>query len=116
MATAVRVLAVLAGLAVVVVALAWMVQRRLVYLPAGLPGVTPEQVLEGGSAVSLRTDDGLHLTAWHAPATAAATDVTVLVLPGNAGSRAARVPLARALAAAGFDVLLPDYRGYRGNP
>jgi pimeloyl-ACP methyl ester carboxylesterase len=40
----------------------------------------------------------------------------VLVAPGNAGSRALRVPLARALAAEGFDVLLVEYRGYGGNP
>ena len=64
----------------------------------------------------LHTEDGLDLTAWHAPATGPATGITVLVLPGNAGSRAARVPLARALSAAGFDVLLLDYRGYGGNP
>jgi pimeloyl-ACP methyl ester carboxylesterase len=38
------------------------------------------------------------------------------VTPGNAGSRLGRVPLARGLAAAGFDVLLLDYRGYGGNP
>ena len=47
----------------------------------------------------LRTDDGLDLTAWHALATGSASGITVLVLPGNAGSRLARVPLARALAA-----------------
>ena len=73
-------------------------------------------MLEGGSAAVLHTEDGLDLTAWHAPATGPATGITVLVLPGNAGSRAARVPLARALSAAGFDVLLLDYRGYGGNP
>jgi pimeloyl-ACP methyl ester carboxylesterase len=73
-------------------------------------------VLAGGSAVIVHTEDGLDLTAWHAPATGPATGTSVLVLPGNAGSRAARVPLARALSAAGFDVLLLDYRGYGGNP
>ena len=111
-----RVLAVAVVLAVVVVALAWVLQRQLIYLPAGRPAVAPEQVLEGGSAVGLHTEDGLDLTAWHAPATGPATGVTVLVLPGNAGSRIARVPLARALTAKGFDVLLLDYRGYGGNP
>lgn len=116
MATAVRVVAVLVVLAVVLVALVWAFQRRLVYLPSGSPAVAPEHVLEGGSEVSLRTEDGLDLAAWYAPATAPATGVTVLVLPGNAGSRAVRVPLATALTAVGFDVLLLDYRGYGGNP
>jgi pimeloyl-ACP methyl ester carboxylesterase len=116
MALAVRVLTAAVVCAVVVAALAWVLQRRLIYLPTGQPAVAPEQVLEGGSAVVLRTEDGLDLTAWHAPATGPATGATVLVLPGNAGSRAARVPLARALSAAGFDVVLLDYRGYGGNP
>ena len=116
MALGVRVLAVAVVLALVVVGLAWVLQRRLIYLPAGRPVAAPEQVLKGGSAVALHTEDGLDLTAWHAPATGPATGVTVLVLPGNAGSRIARVPLARNLTAKGFDVLLLDYRGYGGNP
>jgi uncharacterized protein len=112
----VRVVGVLLLLAVVVLALTWTFQRRLIYLPFGAPAQAAGEVLEGGSAVALRTDDGLDLTAWHAPATGPATGSTVLVVPGNAGSRLDRVPLARALAAAGFDVLLLEYRGYGGNP
>jgi hypothetical protein len=112
----VRVVATLVVLAIVVVVLAWAFQRRLIYLPAAYPAPTADQVLAGGSAVVVHTEDGLDLTAWHAPATGPATGTSVLVLPGNAGSRAARVPLARALSAAGFDVLLLDYRGYGGNP
>ena len=114
--TAVRVAAALVVLAVLVVAVAWALQRWLVYLPSGQPDVPPGLVLDGGSAVTVRTEDGVDLHAWFAPATAPGTGATVLVLPGNAGSRAARVPLARALAARGFDVLLLDYRGYGGNP
>jgi fermentation-respiration switch protein FrsA (DUF1100 family) len=41
--------------------------------------------------------------------------LAVLVANGNAGNRAARAPLARALAAEGLTVLLFDYRGYGGN-
>ena len=111
-----RVVVALVVLAVVVATLAWAFQRRLVYLPSGSPGTPPEQLLDGGSTVRVPTEDGLDLAAWYAPATARATGTTVLVLPGNAGSRAFRVPLARALTAAGFDVLLLDDRGYGGNP
>ena len=68
----------------------------------------------------LRTEDGLQLTAWWAPAKGpaigSARGMTVLVAPGNAGSRELRVPLARALTGRGFDVLLVEYRGYGGNP
>jgi uncharacterized protein len=112
----VRAVAILALVAVVVLALVWAFQRRLVYLPGGPPTVTASEVLAGASQVELHTDDGLTLRAWHAPATGPARNATVMVLPGNAGSRADRVPLARAVAARGFDVVLLDYRGYGGNP
>ena len=112
MAVGVRIIAALVVLGVVLLALVWSLQRRLVYLPSGAPA----GVLAGASVVDLRTDDGLDLTAWYAPASGPARGSTVLVLPGNAGSRVDRVPLARALCADGFDVLLLDYRGYGGNP
>lgn len=115
MTTTWRIVAALMAVALLVVALAWAFQRRLVYLPSGAPAVAPQEVLDGGSAVSVRTEDGLDLAAWHAPPTGPNTGITVLVLPGNAGSRVLRAPLARALAGAGFAVLLLDYRGYGGN-
>jgi uncharacterized protein len=112
----VRAVAILALVAVVMVALVWAFQRRLVYLPGSPPTATAAEVLAGALQVELHTDDGLTLRAWHAPATGSARNATVMVLPGNAGSRADRVPLARAVAARGFDVVLLDYRGYGGNP
>lgn len=95
----------------VVVVLGWLFQRRLVYLPAGPPPPVAE-VLPEGEAVTLSTSDGLELEAWFVDA----GDTAVLVFPGNAGNRATRAPLARALAAEGLSVLLVDYRGYGGNP
>jgi hypothetical protein len=65
--------------------------------------------------VVLETDDGLRLGGWLVPAAEPDRDVAVLVANGNAGNRAARAPLARALAAEGLTVLLFDYRGYGGN-
>ncbi len=111
MVVGVRVVATVVIVAVVLLALVWAFQRRLVYLPSGAPGALPA----GASTVSLRTDDGLDLAAWFVPAPAP-RGTTVLVLPGNAGSRADRVALARALNDRGLDVLLVDYRGYGGNP
>jgi uncharacterized protein len=107
----VRALAVAALAVAVVLALAWTFQRRLVYLPAGAPPPV-EQVLPGASSVTLATSDGLELAAWYLEA----GPTTVVVLPGNAGNRALRAPLARALADEGLSVLLVDYRGYGGNP
>jgi pimeloyl-ACP methyl ester carboxylesterase len=116
MVTALRVGVAVVVLVAVVVALAWVFQRKLVYLPFGAPDGPAGAYLDGGRDVVLRTGDGLELTAWWAPATGAREDRTVLVAPGNGGSRVLRVPLARALAAEGFDVLLVEYRGYGGNP
>jgi uncharacterized protein len=112
--TAVVLLAVGAAVVLAVVALAWGFQRRLIYLPS--VGTVPavEAVLPDGVEVVLRTEDGLDLRAWSVRAAPGAS--TVLVTPGNAGSRADRAPLARALVAAGFGVLLLEYRGYGGNP
>jgi fermentation-respiration switch protein FrsA (DUF1100 family) len=105
---------VLLAVVAVVVALAWGFQRRLIYLPTGGTVPAVEAVLPGGVEVVLRTEDGLELRAWSMRAAPGAS--TVLVAPGNAGSRADRAPLARALVAAGFGVLLLEYRGYGGNP
>lgn len=111
---------VLIGAAVVVIIVAvvfggaFAFQRRLIYLPDPGPVPPVAQVLPGGQDVTLRTADGLDLTAWYFPADAARA--AVLVAPGNAGNRSLRAPLARALRAAGLSTLLLDYRGYGGNP
>ncbi len=115
MGTALRVGVAVVVVVVVVVTLAWVFQRRLVYLPFGAPEGPAAAYLSGGSDVVLHTEDELDLTAWFAPATGPPRGRTVLVAPGNGGSRVLRVPLARALAAEGFDVLLVEYRGYGGN-
>jgi uncharacterized protein len=100
----------------IVVALAWLLQRRLIYLPD--PGRVPPAatVLHGAQDVAFDTADGLRLRGWFVPAAGGASRATVLVLSGNAGNRAARAPLAAALSRAGLSVLLLDYRGYGANP
>lgn len=99
------------ALALAVLAGVWALQRRLIYFPSqGLPDVPT-----GVEAVSYPTEDGLELEGWLV-ATAGDARGIVLVLPGNAGNRAARVPLGRALAERGYSALLVDYRGYGGNP
>jgi pimeloyl-ACP methyl ester carboxylesterase len=94
----------------------WAFQRHLIYLPAPGPVRAAEEAIEGTREVTLRTADGLDLGAWFVPSRVPGKDLTVLVANGNAGDRSLRSPLARALADAGFAVLLFDYRGYGGNP
>jgi fermentation-respiration switch protein FrsA (DUF1100 family) len=100
----------------VVLTLAWLFQRRLIYLPSGGRVPPAADVLHRGEDVTFDTADGLRLGGWFVPAAAGHSRATVLVLSGNAGNRVARVPLAAQLSRAGLSVLLVDYRGYGGNP
>ena len=96
-------------------ALAWTLQRKLIYFPfEGVP--TPDAVgLHGAEPVSFPTADGLTLNGWFVSRTASPA-FTVIVFNGNAGTRALRAPLAAALARENLAVLLFDYRGFGGNP
>jgi uncharacterized protein len=94
----------------------WMLQRYLMYLPFGDPGVPGAVGLAEAEEVEVRTEDGLALAGWFVPARDQPAPYTVLVFNGNAGNRAFRAPLARRLSDAGLSVLLFDYRGYGGNP
>lgn len=106
-----RLLMAAAGVWLVIVLLAAVFQRQLIYLPDRTRPEPPADV----EAVQLTTEDGLELTAWYlAPDGPPIT--TILLAPGNAGNRADRVPTARALNERGHAVLLLEYRGYGGNP
>ncbi len=103
-------LAVLAGAWALVVVLAWAFQDRLVHLPDTSTPVAPWGVDE----VVFTTADGLDLAGWvvdHPDPVA-----WVVVVNGNAGNRAGRLPLAERLRDRGYAVLLFDHRGYGGNP
>jgi fermentation-respiration switch protein FrsA (DUF1100 family) len=108
-------LAVAVGI-VIVVALLWLVQRRLIYFPLMQDLASVATALPGAEEVTFETQDGLRLGGWFAPAASAASGPTVLVFNGNAGDRSFRAPLAAALSQAGLSVLLFDYRGYGRNP
>ena len=114
--TAGLVAAVAAAVLAAVVVLAWVFQRQLVYLPGPSSSGPAAGTLPGAHDVVLRTQDGVDLGAWLVPPRGRDRGVAVLVLPGNAGDRSLRAPLADALAGSGLTVLLMDYRGYGGNP
>jgi hypothetical protein len=100
---------------VVVCAALYVWQRKLIFISGG---ARPDPValgVPGVEVLSLRTADGLDLNAWfQAPPTP--DGKIALFLHGNAGTighRAIRIPQ---FAAAGWGVLLLDWRGYGGNP
>ena len=101
---------------VALVALLWVFQRELIYLPGPGPVAPAASVVDGGRDVELRTDDGLRLGGWLLPPPGGDRGVAVLVAHGNGGDRSLLAPLARSLTARGLTVLLFDYRGYGGNP
>ena len=108
--------AAVAGCWLFVIVVAWAGQRALIYLPSpGEVGRAATAGLGHAEDVTLTTADGLRLRAWHVPPRRP-SGAAVLVLPGNAGNRSYRAPLAATLADQGFAVLLLDYRGYGGNP
>jgi hypothetical protein len=94
---------------------AFLFQRRLIYLPFGVPP-SAASAIPGAEDVVLRTEDGLALGAWFVPSRSGPPRATVAVFNGNAGNRSFRAELAEALSERGFSVLLLDYRGYGGNP
>ncbi len=108
-------LGIVAGVVVLLVALAWVFQRSLVFLPSGPTPPPAADVVAGAGDVEVETSDGLRLTMWHVPPSGGCA-ATVLVAPGNAGNRAGRAGLMRALAGEGFGVFLVEYRGFGGNP
>jgi len=101
---------------VLLVALLWAVQRRLIYFPLPRDLASVATALPGAEEVTFETEDGLRLGGWFLPAAGGkSSGATVLVFNGNAGDRSFRAPLAAALSQAGLSVLLFDYRGFGGN-
>ena len=112
----IRVGLIAAAVVAVLIAAAWVLQRKLIYYPDSTPVPPAGRLIAGAEDVTLTTSDGLELGAWYVPPAVGEPRMTVLVASGNAGNRADRALLASDLAAAGFATLLFDYRGYGGNP
>ena len=62
--------------------------------------------------LTISTEDGERLHSWWIPTRVAPVRGHVLFFHGNAGNVSHRMEHARALSAAGLDLLLVDYRGY----
>jgi uncharacterized protein len=96
------------------VAAMFLLQRRLIYFP----DLRVPEPVAAGAAVQvehLHTGDGLSLLAWYSPPPRPDRCV-IMFLHGNAGNIGDRAHLLARLTALGFGVMLPEYRGYGGNP
>jgi uncharacterized protein len=102
--------------ALALLVLMWVGQRRLMYFPMGEVLAPGDVGVTRVESVSFPTSDGLTLHGWFLPAPPSPARFTIVVFNGNAGNRSYRAPLATALQARGHAVLLFDYRGYGGNP
>jgi fermentation-respiration switch protein FrsA (DUF1100 family) len=93
-----------------VVLLLFLGQRALIYPAPKGPAAIPPSF----TRVSLDTADGLSLTgAWRA---ASPGKPTIVFFHGNGDSLPGAAIATQRFAAAGYGVLLADYRGYAGNP
>src|SRR5436305_2346356 len=79
----------------VIVLLAWVLQRRLIYFPFGDVPAAGNAGLNA-APVEFQTADGLMLNGWFVRPDGPPW-FTVIVFNGNAGNRAMRAPLANAL-------------------
>ena len=86
-------------------------QRSLQYFPDAAAMATPG---DGFATLSLQTADGENLVAWWAAPAAPARPV-ILYLHGNGANLTARLARFRGLAAAGYGLMAPSWRGYGGS-
>jgi fermentation-respiration switch protein FrsA (DUF1100 family) len=108
--------AILVILVVLVLALVWAGQRRMIYFPFSNVSPPAAEGLNRAEEVTFTTEDGLVLHGWFVPPATMPPRFTVIVFNGNAGNRSMRAPLASALAEQGVATFLFDYRGFGDNP
>jgi fermentation-respiration switch protein FrsA (DUF1100 family) len=103
-----------AGAYLLVLALAYALQRTLLY-PAFGPwvGAAQADLGPGFEDVAITTEDGERIVGWHRPPEPGRA--VVLYFHGNGGSLFLRRHRARLLAEAGRGLLMVSYRGYSGS-
>lgn len=87
--------------------------NKLIYFPGPPPTTEPKDHGLEGRTVLLKSSDGLRLWSWLVPVEHPRG--VVILLHGNAGTRAERAGYAKAFGAMGLTTLILDYRGYGGS-
>lgn len=95
-----------------IVALAWSFQERLVFFPSGKLSVSPANIGFDFEEVRLESEDGVRLHGWFIPAPAGMQRPAVLFFHGNAGNISHRLEMIRIIHELGLACLVVDYRGY----
>lgn len=94
----------------------FFVQRSLLFPGAGGSYMSPTEL---GAQIAIQevdvpTQDGLTLKAWYMPATR--RNLTIVMFHGNGDTMAIILAQAMPYVAAGYGVMLTEYRGYFGMP
>jgi dipeptidyl aminopeptidase/acylaminoacyl peptidase len=100
------------GLYLSAMTFAFVRQRAMIYPAPQAP--TRSVLLPGFSEAVLHTSDDLNLKALYRPP--ARNLPTLVFFHGNGDSFEGALAATSALASAGYGLLLPEYRGYAGNP
>ncbi|WP_233503390.1 alpha/beta hydrolase [Sphingomonas psychrotolerans] len=106
-----RIFVALSALYFTIVLALFFTQRALLFpAPRGASAAPPP----GFGAAQLNTEDGLRLAAAYRPNSG--NLATIVFFHGNGDSLAGADDATRAIGAAGYGLLLVEYRGYAGNP
>lgn len=100
----------LTGGYLVLVALLYLFQSKMMYHPVKTIYQTPESVGMAYQTVSFNAEDGTQLSGWFV--TSERNRGTIIFSHGNAGNISGRLETIRILQGLGLNVLIYDYRGY----
>jgi fermentation-respiration switch protein FrsA (DUF1100 family) len=103
------------GVYLLVIAMFFFAQRSLIYYRTRTYIPLADAHANGAfREVTVRTQDGIDLKAWYAPATSKA--LTIVFFHGNADRLVTAAQVADDYIDAGYGFLLAEYRGYSGLP
>lgn len=113
--TVLKMLGVLAALYLLALTGFFVFQRSFLYYPSQDHfSIREAHANSSFKEFSVKTEDGLDLTAWYAPATS--KPFTFVFFHGNGDSLHTASPIADPYIAAGYGFLIAEYRGYSGLP
>jgi len=100
----------LAGGYMLILALMFLFQNRLLFMPSSAIFQTPESAGLLADDIWIDTEDGVRIHGWYFPNNE--SEWVVVLSHGNAGNISGRIAIAETLLRSGTAVLMYDYRGY----